>query len=198
MGVKTKVEKLTEHLKHRSFITAAQARSMGISLAELKKWCDQNKIHRLARGYYGLETLSAMPEQVVAMIPQPCAMGGISALHHYGYTNYVIQDVTVIVPNDHQIIRRPGVRTIRQTKPIFKLGLTKVQTDWGPIQITDREKAVVDGLRSSDLDVEEKLRILKRWRRDPKRDRNRFNAYIRVAKIPKEAGGWLMAIEAGE
>ena len=124
------MEKLIQYLKRHPFITSEQARKIGISAVELKKWCDQEKIHRLTRGYYGLETLSSMPEQVVAMIPQPCAMGGLSALHQYGYTNYVIREVTVIVPNDHPIVRRPGVRTIRQIKKIYELGLTTLQTEW--------------------------------------------------------------------
>lgn len=191
------MEKIITHLKHHPFISSAQARKLGVSAVELKRWCDQGSIHRLSRGYYGLETLSSMSPQVVALIPQPSAMAGISALIYYGYTNVVEHEVWVLIPKGHPPVNRPGVYSMRQKEENFKMGLATVETEWGTIKITDREKTVLDALRGNFLDVEEKLRVLKRWIKDPKADRGKLNQYMRKIKIKREANEWLMAIEAG-
>lgn len=195
--MKTKVERLKDYLKTHPFITAKRAHGIGVSGVELKRWCDQNLIHRLSRGYYGLETLSSMSEQVVAMIPQPSAMAGISALVHYGYTNVIENEVWVVIPKNLPPINRPGIHTIRQEKEYFEIGITTVDTQWGKIKITDREKTVLDALRGHYLDVEEKLRVLKRWMKDPKKNRKRFSEYRNKLNMTKHSiSDWIMAIEA--
>ena len=191
------MEKLTTYLKRHPYIKTAQARTLGISPVELKRWCDKGSIHRLSRGYYGLETLSSMAPQIVAMIPQPCAMAGISALIEYGYTNAIGHEVWVLVPEGLPPINRPGVCTMRQKNEHFKIGLVTMNTQWGPIKITDREKSVLDALRGKYLDIEEKLRVIKRWRLDPKGERSKFNEYSMKIKVPKSMRDWLMVLEAG-
>jgi len=179
------------------FITAKEARGMGISPVELKRWCDHKLIHRLFRGYYGLETLSSMSAQVVAMIPQPSAMAGISALVHYGYTNVIENEVWVVTPKGLPPINRPGIHTIRQEEVYFEIGITTINTEWGKIRITDREKTVLDALRGQYLDVEEKLRVLKRWMKDPQKNRKRFSDYRNKLHMTKHSTNeWIMAIEA--
>ena len=194
--MRTKLQNLISYLKARPHIAASQAKKMGISPVELKRWCDLGKIHRLSRGYYGLETLSTAPEQLVSMINQPCAMAGISALIHYGYTNAIGNHAWVLVPNGYPPINRPDIETMRQTKRNYDLGLTKIDTNWGQILITDREKTLIDALRGRYLDTEEKLRVLKRWLRDPKKNKDNFNKYKSRIRLGSEYSNWIMTIEA--
>ncbi len=195
--MKTKLGYLLSYLKSHPHVSAVQAKKMGISPVELKRWCDARKIYRLSRGYYGLETMSSAPEQVIALIPQPCAMSGITALIHYGYTNAIGNKVWVLVPEGYPPINRPDVETMRQIKKNYQTGLTKIKTKWGLIQITDREKTVIDALRGRYLDVEEKLRVLKRWMRDREHNRSAFSKYRNQIRLGRNYINWIMAIEAG-
>jgi predicted transcriptional regulator of viral defense system len=194
--METKLMKALAYLKEHTAISAAQAKEIGVSRHELKLWADRGVIHRLARGYYGVEVLSASPEQVITLIGQPCAMAGLSALAHYGYTNYVVNKVWVLIPDDSPVINRPDVHTMRQVPKVFKLGLADLETSWGNIKITDREKSVIDGLRGTYLDLEEKLRVFKRWLQDPNHDRAKFLKYSGQIKISRKYIDWLLVLEA--
>ncbi len=194
----TKMQKAINYLKEHPVLNLSQAAAIGISRHELKLWVDGGSIKRVGRGLYSLQNATASPQETIAFFTPPCAMAGLSALEHWGYTNYVVREVWVAVPLGRAPSSKEGIHTIIQKPEIFNLGLTTVETPWGPIQVFDREKSVLDGLRGSYLDDEEKFRMLKRWRRDPKRNRKNLGAYAAKIKVKKDFMNWLAFLGAQE
>jgi predicted transcriptional regulator of viral defense system len=194
----TKLESIVNYLKKNPTITSLKARDLGITRHELKLWADSGKVHRINYGVYSLSEAVDTPEEVIATIKPPCALAGITALVHYGYTNVIPQKTWVLIPLPRPRILRKNVETMRQKSSVFKLGLTTIQTKWGSIQMVDREKAVLDALRGRFLDDEEKFRVLKRWRRDPARNRENFGKYSNAMRMNKDIFNWLAFLEADE
>jgi predicted transcriptional regulator of viral defense system len=179
----SKLLKAKAFLKQHPMMTIADAKKIGISRHELKLWTDKGELFRLNRGVYSAIEPSDTPEQVVASIKKPCAIGGITALIYYMYTNVIKRKTWVLVPKGHPIINRPDVETMRQIPAVFKIGLVTIDSEWGPVQIVDREKAVLDAWRGRFLDIEEKYRMLKRYDQDPKKDYNRLLRYAKKMKV---------------
>ena len=196
MGLK--LDLLTQYLKTKPTITALKARDFGITRHELKLWTDAGKVHRINNGVYSLSVAVDTPEEVIATIKPPCALAGITALIHYGYTNVIPQKTWVLIPLPCPKILRKNIETMRQKPEVFKIGLTVLDTKWGPIKIVDREKAVLDALRGRFLDDEEKFRILKRWRRDKDRNQESFGRYSKTIRVNKDIFNWLAFLEADE
>jgi predicted transcriptional regulator of viral defense system len=157
---------------------------------ELKRWVDSATIRRVRRGVYLLKEPSHQPEEVVASIPQPCALAGISSLVYWEYSEFIPEKVWVAVPHTH-LIDHPEVQTVRQIPRVYELGLTEINTDWGKITIFDREKSVIDGLRGTYLDQEEKFRVLRRWLADSNKNRRHLNDYASKIKVKKDFFQWL-------
>jgi hypothetical protein len=180
-----KLTKLHEYLNKHPKLTLAEAEGLGISRSELKRWVDAGEVYRIGRGVFSRSEPMETPEQIAATLKPPCAIGGITALIHYDYTNVIGHKTWIVVPKDRGIINRPDVETIRQIPQVFKIGLTKLDTDWGSVQIVDREKAVLDAYRGRFLDTEEKYRVLKRYINDPKHDYDRLLRYSDQMRVNK-------------
>jgi predicted transcriptional regulator of viral defense system len=194
----TKLDTVINYLKKHPTVTSRKAREFGVSRHELKLWTDSGKVHRINYGVYSLSEANDTPEEIIATIKRPCALAGITALVHYGYTNVIEQKTWVLIPLPRPRILRKNVETMRQKPNVFKVGLTTIQSKWGPIQIVDREKAVLDALRGQFLDDEEKFRVLKRWRNDPKRSRENLGRYSKAMRMNKDIFNWLAFLEADE
>ncbi|OFZ13970.1 MAG: hypothetical protein A2Z20_10060 [Bdellovibrionales bacterium RBG_16_40_8] len=196
MGKKS--ESVIKYLKRHPMLMGQKARELGASRHELKLWTDQGKIHRIASGAYSLTAPLDTPEEIIATIKSPCALAGLTALIHYGYTNVIPQKTWILVPLPRPRIFRRGVETMRQNPGVYKIGLTTTHTKWGPIQIIDREKAVLDAIRGRFLDGEEKFRVLKRWRKDPKKNRTNLTRYSKLMRVNKDIFNWLAFLVADE
>ena len=194
----TKLEKIIEYLNQHSALSLQDAEAIGASRHELKLWADKGAIKRIRRGIYSLNDATETAEETIVFLPTPCAMAGLSALDHWGYTNYVVDEVWVTVPLGTTPIKRSGIHCTTQVPDVYKLGLMKLETPHGTINVFDREKSVLDAIRGNYLDDEEKFRVLKRWRRDPNRNRKNLGAYASKIKVRKDFMDWFAFLEAQE
>jgi predicted transcriptional regulator of viral defense system len=192
----SKLNKAQVYLKKHPILTVSEAQRLGISRTELKRWVDAGAVHRIGRGVYSLIEPMKTPDELIVTLRPPCAIGGITALIHYGYTNVIGHKTWILVPKNHAVISRPDVETMRQNLNIYKLGLVTMKTDWGPVQIVDREKAVLDAYRGRYLDLEEKYRVLKRYIKDPEHNYNNLLKYVDKMRVNKNIHNLFMFLDA--
>jgi len=114
-----------------------------------KRW-----VQRLERGKYRLIPLEAGPEAhwaeheylVAAALVQPYYVGYATALNYYGYSERQPRPVWIVTTRRKRPVTIEGItyRFVTLSEHKF-FGYTTIQLLDSPVQIAEREKAIVDG-----------------------------------------------------
>jgi predicted transcriptional regulator of viral defense system len=134
-------------LKKLGIFTLAQAERLGVTQQGLSRLVKSGRIKRTGRGIY-LHPEASVSKEVgfqiaCAKFGPRSAIGGLSALFHYGLAEQVPGQIWVLVPQDRRSMER-GYRLMR----------TKVDLDKGVIakegyKIATVERAILEGLKLS-------------------------------------------------
>lgn len=122
------------------------ALKVGLSQATLTRMVAGEEILKLGRGLY-LHPDSDLDPTVrdfavaCAMMGKKAAIGGATALFHYGLIEQVPNQIWVLVPNHKKTID-PFYRCIR-TRSLFTVGIE----DHGTYKITNVERSIVEAFR---------------------------------------------------
>lgn len=143
----------------QTIFTIAEARQAdggnGVDVARVlhrlsaKRW-----VERLERGKYRLIPLEAGPDAhwaeheylIAAALVEPYYLGYATALHYYGYSERQPRPVWIVTTRRKRAVTIEGIAYRFVTLAELKFfGHTTIQLLDSPVQIAEREKAIVDG-----------------------------------------------------
>ncbi len=126
----------------------------------LHRLCRKRWIRRLERGKYLLLPLAAGPEPwwaeheyiIAASLVQPYYLAYATALSYYGYTERPLNSVLIATTRRKRPVAIDGITYRFVIQPPHKFfGYTAISLLDQPVQMAEREKAIVDGLDRPDL-----------------------------------------------
>ena len=128
-------------------MTAQQAQAkLGVSQPTLSRWVKNGELRHLSHGLYAHPKFEIPPQDLdfaiaCAKFGPKSAIGGLSALFHYGLTDQPPSQVWVVVPPT-LVIRNRYYRTLR----------TKIPTQYGIevhnfYRMTNIERSVIEALK---------------------------------------------------
>lgn len=135
--------------KSLGLLTARQMQKhLGISQATLSRLVKEGKVHRLGHGIYAHPATEIPPEEIdfavaCARFGPNSAIGGLTALFHYGLTNQPPSQIWVIAPpekSDHNKFYR-ALRT--KTSP------TEGINEFRFYRMTNIERTIIEALHFS-------------------------------------------------
>lgn len=147
----TKYQKALDLLSKQLTFTSEEARKNSIPSRMLAHFCQQGIIERIGRGIYKhshfessihleyedlIATCSSIPEGVICLT---------TALYLYGYTDQMLREYWIAVPNSQKSPKRTHTRVVRMRN--ITLGLTTIQLGSVNLKIFDRERTVLDAFR---------------------------------------------------
>lgn len=147
----SKYEATLSPLLQRPLFTAKEALDLGIPTRMLAHFAAKGQIERMSRGLYrvldaasGVDfefeelvlTASSIPHGVVCLI---------SALCYWGFTDQIMREHWIAVPNADKKPKRARCRIVRMRN--MTLGQVTVQMGEYGIKIFNRERTVVDAFR---------------------------------------------------
>jgi predicted transcriptional regulator of viral defense system len=129
--------------------TSTQAqKAIGVSQPTLSRWVGEGLIERIARGLY-LHPKSKVDPAILdfiiacAKFKSKAAVGGLSALYHYGLINQPPAQVWVLVPAE-RVNRDTRYRCLRTTTS-FQYGINRHEH----YNITNLERSILEGFKYS-------------------------------------------------
>ena len=147
-GRPSTVARILPRLKELGVFGVADARRLGISQPTLSRWVSAGKVQRVSVGLYQHPEYKIAPEErdyviAASKFGPDSAIGGLTALYHYGLIEQVPQRVWVMVPY--------GVKT---GDPLYRCVRTKTDPrlgveDHGTFRITGLERTLVEAFRYS-------------------------------------------------
>lgn len=139
--------KQKSQLRKLGVFTLAQARRLGIDQPRISRLVKNGLLNRVSRGLY-IHPEASVSQDVgfqiaFAKFGSRSAIGGLSALFHYGLIEQVPVQTWVIVPQG-KLSREPGYRLMR-TKSDLNTGVI----EGNGYKIVTVERAILEGLKFS-------------------------------------------------
>lgn len=147
----TKYQNALNHLSKQLIFTSKEARQISIPSRMLSHFCQIGLIERIGRGIYKnsnfesginleledlIATCESIPEGVICLT---------TALHLYGYTDQMMREYWIAIPNSKKSPKRLHTRIIRMRN--MTLGLTSINIGSTNLKIFDRERTILDAFR---------------------------------------------------
>lgn len=148
---KSKYNSILSLLLKKPLFKAEDARILGIPSRMLAYYCQRGVIERVSRGLYRVIDASSgidLDFEELVLIASSIPHGVIcliSALCYYNFTDQIMREYWIAVPNEDKSPKRPHTRIVRMRNMV--LGKTTVKIGKYNVQIFDRERTVVDAFR---------------------------------------------------
>lgn len=136
-----------ESVKNLGIVTAKKIqKKLGVSQSTLSRWVKSGKILKLSHGFYVHPTFEIPHEELdfaiaCAKFGPKSAIGGLTALFHYGLTEQPPAQVWVVVP-PLKAYSSPHYRTLR-TKTLPTNGIDTFKF----YKITNIERSIIEALK---------------------------------------------------
>jgi predicted transcriptional regulator of viral defense system len=191
---KSKYETPLASLRKCALFSAREARELGLPARMLSHFARRGLFERIGRGLYralevesGVDfefeelvlTASSIPQAVVCLI---------SALSYWGFTDQIMREQWIAVPNSMKKPKRAHTKCVRMRN--MTLGLVTVQMGNFAVKIFDRERSVVDAFRY--LSHEVAIKALQAYLASVKPDLTKLRRYAQILR--KNIAPYILAL----
>jgi predicted transcriptional regulator of viral defense system len=172
-------------LLKKEFFNSKQARQHGVPSRMLSYFYKIGILEKIGRGIYrSTESSTNIPFDLEDLfITAKSIKNGVicllSALHYYGYSDQIMREYWIAIPNKQWPSKRSNVRIIRMRN--LTLGLSKIKIDNFVVKIFDRERTILDCFKCFDKEIA--ITALKDYLKDEKKDLNKLYKYSEKLKI---------------
>ena len=182
---KSKYYKSLQSLLKKCCFSSKQAKQKGIPSRMLLYFHEKGILEKIARGIYRSKehtsNISLDLEDLIMTVKsvQNGAICLLSALYYYGYSDQLMRQYWIAIPNKQWPIKRPHIKVVRMRN--MTLGLKKIKLNGTLVNIFDKERTVLDCFKH--LDKEVAIKALKGYLNDEKKDLNKLYKYSKNLKI---------------
>jgi predicted transcriptional regulator of viral defense system len=172
-------------LLKKPFFTSQEAIQKGIPSRMLSYFYKKGIIEKICRGIYRpKEDDSNLPYDLEDLIITTKSIKNgviclISALYFYGYSDQIMRQYWIAIPNNQWPAKRPHTKIIRMRN--ISLGLSKVKIKNISVNIFDKERTVIDCFKYFEKELA--IKALKDYLHDEKRDMNKLYKYSKKLKV---------------
>ena len=130
----------------KGLFTVSEAEKQGVSHQTLYRWLKEGSVQRVRRGTFIHSSSTLPPEEqdlAVACVKfgPKSAIGGLTALYHYGLIEQVPQQIWVVVPSNRKTVE--GIYHCLRITTSLKEGIE----DRGHYRITNIERTLLEALK---------------------------------------------------
>jgi predicted transcriptional regulator of viral defense system len=172
--------------KHDGILKASEAQKLGISRETLRKAASRGDLQLLQRGVYGLPGAELDDMQVLQFSFKKGVFSHESAAILYGYSSHSPYEHQMTFPQGYNNKRFKEVNIVPTYSILknYELGQTTV-VNWLGNEVTayDREKTVLDILRSNNFLPSTKEEIFRNYMRDSYKNLERLEEYARLMGV---------------
>jgi len=196
----TQSEQILELARHRRVLRAADVREHGWSPQLLIRLHQAGKLHRIARGLYGLPDAEATEYQTLIEVCQRVPKGVLcllSALQFHGIGTQLPHEVWLALPEGSHA-PAPGYPTLRITRlrgTAYSEGIQTVTEHGAPIRVYSAAKTVTDCFKfRNKIGLDVALEALKEAWRSRKVTMAALSHFARINRVERVMQPYLEAM----
>ena len=187
----TNAEKIIKMAQENNgYITTKEVKKAKINTIELTRLVEQNKLERVARGYYAIPNSFCDDYYKYGLKSKNCIFSHATALYFYDLSDRtpLYFDITVPVGYNGSLSKDKNVVLHYVKKEFLFLGLTTTKSPFGmEIKTYDLERTICDIVKyRNHMDKEIFTNALKRYSKSKEKDLHKLMKYAKKLKIDKK------------
>lgn len=187
----TNAEKIIQMAnQNNGYVTSKQVKNANIKTIVLTRLIEQNKLERIARGYYALPNSFCDDYYKYQLKSKSCIYSHSTALFLYDLSDRtpLFFDMTVPMGYNGNLREDKNIKLHYVKKENLNLGLTTMESPFGlPIRIYDLERTICDIVKyRNHMDMEIFSKALKRYSSLKEKDLLKLMKYARQLNIDKK------------
>lgn len=183
-----KIIKMAE--ENNGYVTTKEVKSANINTIELTRLVEQNKLERIARGYYAITNSFCDDYYKYQLKSKNCVFSHSTALYFYGLSDRtpLYFDMTVPVGYSGSLSKNQSVILHYAKREFLELGLTTIESPFGmKIRTYDLERTICDIVKyRNHMDKEIFTKALKRYSKLKEKDLHKLMKYAKKLNIEKK------------
>ena len=176
--------------ENNGYVTTKQVKNENIKTMELSRMVKQNKLERIARGYYAIPNSFCDDYYKTQLKSKNCIFSHSTALYFYDLSDRtpLYFDMTVPVGYNGSLNKNKNVILHYVKKNIFNLGLTMIESPFGmQIRTYDLERTICDIVKfRNHMDKEIFTKALKKYSKSQQKDLNKLMKYAKKLNVDKK------------
>lgn len=177
-------------IENNGYITTRQVKNANINTIELTRLVKQNKLKRIARGYYSLDNYFSDDYYKYQLKSKNCIFSHSTALYFYDLSDRtpLYFDMTVPVGYNGSLSKDKNVKLHYVKKEYLTLGLTTVESPFGmELRIYDLERTICDIVKyRNHMDKEIFTKALKWYAERKDKDLLKLMKYAKKLNVDKK------------
>lgn len=187
----TNAEKIIKIAKENNgYVTTSQVKTAKIKTIELTRLVQQNKLERIARGYYAIADAFCDDYYKYQTKSQNCVFSHSTALYLYDLSDRtpLYFDMTVPTGYHGSLSTDKNVQLHYVKKEFLTTGLTTIESPFGmKIRVYDLERTICDIVKyRGHMDKEIFTKALKRYAKRKEKDLYKLMKYAKKLNIDKK------------
>ncbi|MGE5344156.1 MAG: type IV toxin-antitoxin system AbiEi family antitoxin domain-containing protein [Candidatus Omnitrophota bacterium] len=203
MEKETKKQKIIDYIiQNGGYARMIEFKAQSIRTSEIKKLVDQGELEKIKAGLYRLSNIEYPSNVSIGFIDVSKAVPGaviclISALSHYGLTQFNPSHVYVAIANKQSAVKvlDPPVEFFYFRDRLYNSGIETIVTAYGNVKIYCKEKSICDMFRyRNKLGEDIAIEALKNYISEPSADLYKIKKFAEICKIKNVLNPYLKAL----
>lgn len=175
---------------NNGYVTAKQVKKENINTIELTRLVEQNKLERIARGYYAIPNSFCDDYYKYQLKSKNCIFSHSTALYFYHLSDRtpLYFDMTVPVGYNGSLSKDKNIKLHYVKKEFLELGLTTIESPFGmKLKIYDLERTICDIVKCrKHMDKEIYVKALKWYIERKDKDLVKLMKYAKKLNVDKK------------